>query len=81
MWLNFKLEIMTLLVISGAHIVIVVIAMLLLFGGKKIPELMGGIGKGMKDFKKAIKEDDAIAEEPLKETPKAIINKKEAPKE
>jgi len=72
---------MTLLVISGAHIVIVVIAMLLLFGGKKIPELMGGIGKGMKDFKKAIKEDDAIAEEPLKETPKAIINKKEAPKE
>jgi len=81
LWLNFKLEIMTLLVISGAHIVIVVIAMLLLFGGKKIPELMGGIGKGMKDFKKAIKEDDAIAEEPLKETPKAIINKKEAPKE
>ena len=72
---------MTLLVISGAHIAILVIAMLLLFGGKKIPELMGGIGKGMKDFKKAIKEDDNIAEEPLKETPKAIINKKEAPKE
>ncbi len=72
---------MTLLAISGAHIAILVIAMLLLFGGKKIPELMGGIGKGMKDFKKAIKEDDNIAEEPLKETPKAIINKKEAPKE
>ena len=81
MWLNFKLGIMTILVISGAHIAILVIAMLLLFGGKKIPELMGGIGKGMKDFKKAIKEDDAISEEPLKETPKAIINKKEAPKE
>ncbi len=81
MWLNFKLGIMTILVISGAHITILVIAMLLLFGGKKIPELMGGIGKGMKDFKKAIKEEDAISEEPLKETPKAIINKKEAPKE
>jgi sec-independent protein translocase protein TatA len=72
---------MTILVISGGHILILVVAMLLLFGGKKIPELMGGIGKGMKDFKKAIKDDDAISEEPLKETPKAIINKKEAPKE
>ena len=66
--------------LSGGHIAILVVAMLLLFGGKKIPELMGGIGKGMKDFKKAIKEDSAT-EEPLKEPPKAIINKKEAPKE
>ena len=72
---------MTILVISGGHILILVVAMLLLFGGKKIPELMGGIGKGMKDFKKAIKEDEVISEEPQKETPKAIINKKEAPKE
>ena len=72
---------MTILVISAGHILILVVAMLLLFGGKKIPELMGGIGKGMKDFKKAIKEDDTISEEPLKETPKAIINKKEVPKE
>jgi sec-independent protein translocase protein TatA len=71
---------MTILMLSGGHIAILVVAMLLLFGGKKIPELMGGIGKGMKDFKKAIKEDSAT-EEPLKETPKAIINKKEAPKE
>ncbi len=67
--------------LSGGHIAILVVAMLLLFGGKKIPELMGGIGKGMKDFKKAIKEDEAISEEPVKEAPKAIINKKEAPKE
>lgn len=67
---------MTLLAISGEHILIVVIALLLLFGGQKIPELMGGIGKGMKDFKKAIKDDDAIPEETPKETPKAD-NKKE----
>jgi sec-independent protein translocase protein TatA len=72
---------MTILMLSGGHIAILVVAMLLLFGGKKIPELMGGIGKGMKDFKKAIKEDEAISEEPVKEAPKAIINKKEAPKE
>ena len=34
-------------------------ALLLLFGGKKIPELMKGIGGGIKEFKKASKKDDA----------------------
>ena len=58
---------MILLAISGAHIIIVVVALLLLFGGKKIPELMSGIGKGMKDFKKAIKDDDETSP---KESPK-----------
>lgn len=71
---------MILLAISGAHIVIVVIALLLLFGGKKIPELMSGIGKGMKDFKKAIKEDDEMSAEPQKEAPR-VNNKKEPLKE
>ena len=52
------------------HIIILVLAMLLMFGGKKIPELMGGIGKGMKEFKKAIKEDDEPVKEAPKETPK-----------
>lgn len=71
---------MIILAISGAHIVIVVIALLLLFGGKKIPELMSGIGKGMKDFKKAIKEDDVPSSESPKEAPTAS-NKKEPLKE
>lgn len=71
---------MILLVISGAHIIIVVVALLLLFGGKKIPELMSGIGKGMKDFKKAIKEDDETSAEPQKEAPRAD-NKREPLKE
>ena len=61
---------MSLLIIAGVvgpwQIVLIVAVALLMFGGKKIPELMGGIGKGMKDFKKAIKEDD----ETPKETPK-----------
>lgn len=51
-----------LLAISGEHIVVVLIALVLLFGGKKIPEFMGGIGKGMKEFKKAIKEDETAPE-------------------
>ena len=32
--------------------------MLLLYGGKKIPELMKGLGSGVKEFKDAVKEDD-----------------------
>lgn len=71
---------MILLAISGGHIIIVVIALLLLFGGKKIPELMGGLGKGMKDFKKAIKEDDDKTVESPKEAPRAD-NKREPLKE
>ena len=35
------------------HIILIVFALLLLFGGKKIPELMKGLGKGMKEFKDA----------------------------
>ena len=71
---------MILLAISGGHILIVGIALLLLFGGKKIPELMGGLGKGMKDFKKAIKDDDDTSAESPKETPRAD-NKREPLKE
>ena len=35
------------------HILLIVLALLLFFGGKKIPELMRGLGKGMKEFKDA----------------------------
>jgi len=38
--------------------VIIGIAILLLFGGKKIPELMRGLGSGIKEFKDASKEED-----------------------
>ncbi len=39
------------------EIIIIVLVILLLFGGRKIPELMRGLGKGMKEFKNAQKED------------------------
>ena len=45
-------------VIGPWQAVIIVVALLLLFGGKKIPELMKGLGQGMKEFKKATKDDD-----------------------
>lgn len=41
------------LFISGQEIFIILIIVLLLFGAKKIPELARGLGKGMKEFKKA----------------------------
>ena len=40
------------------QIAIIVVLVLLLFGGKKIPELMRGIGGGLKEFKNASKEED-----------------------
>ncbi len=40
------------------EIILIILALLLLFGGRKIPELMRGLGKGMKEFKSAQKEDD-----------------------
>ena len=43
----------TFLALSASHIIIAAIVILLLFGGKKIPELMKGLGKGMKEFKDA----------------------------
>lgn len=42
-----------LLFISGAEIIIVILVVVMLFGAKKIPELAQGLGKGMKEFKKA----------------------------
>jgi sec-independent protein translocase protein TatA len=41
-------------VIGGWQIVIILVIVLLLFGGKKIPELMKGLGKGIKEFKDGI---------------------------
>lgn len=40
------------------EIVLILLVVVLLFGGRKIPELMKGLGQGMKEFKKASKVDD-----------------------
>lgn len=53
---------MNLFVLAGMigpwQIIIIVFVIVLLFGGKKIPELMKGLGQGMKEFKKATDQDD-----------------------
>lgn len=48
------------------EIILIVLVVVILFGGRKIPELMKGIGQGMKEFKKATK-DEPKEEEKLKE--------------
>ena len=43
---------------SPMHILLILLIVVLLFGGKKIPELMKGLGTGIKEFKKASRLDD-----------------------
>ena len=54
--------------IGFTEILLILLVVVLLFGGRKIPELMKGIGQGMKEFKKASRLDD---EPEKKEEPKA----------
>ena len=59
---------MELLLIGGvgtSEILLIVFVLLLLFGGKKLPELMRGMGRGIRDFKDAVNE-------PMEETKKSI---------
>ncbi|KXH82787.1 MULTISPECIES: twin-arginine translocase TatA/TatE family subunit [Chryseobacterium] len=63
---------LTILALSWQHILIVAILLVLLFGGKKIPELMRGVGSGIKEFKDAVKEEDKPGAE--KKAPSADNN-------
>ncbi len=60
----------TLLSMPGVpEMILIVGAILLLFGGKKIPELMKGLGSGIKEFKKASKEDEVSLKPEGQNTP------------
>jgi sec-independent protein translocase protein TatA len=43
--------------IGPGQIILILVIILLLFGGRKLPELMKGLGQGLKEFKKATKDD------------------------
>ncbi len=47
--------------VSPTKVILIIAIILLLFGGKKIPELMKGLGSGIKEFKNAAKDDDQPA--------------------
>ncbi len=42
------------------ELLVILLIVVLLFGAKKIPDLAKGVGRGIKDFKKAVKEDDEV---------------------
>ena len=73
---------------GGFELILILAVVLLLFGGKKIPQLAKGLGEGIRNFKKSVKDDepevaknDSAAEEPKKvEAPEEGATK-EAPKE
>lgn len=48
---------------GGLQVVLIIVVILLLFGGRKIPELMKGLGKGMKEFKDAQRGEDSTKED------------------
>lgn len=55
--------------LGGPEIILILVVVLLMFGGKKIPEMMRGLGKGMKEFKDA---KDGVADE-LEAKPAPVV--------
>ena len=50
-------------VVGPTQVLIIVLVLVLLFGGKKIPELMKGLGRGVKEFKDGLNGDDQNEQE------------------
>ena len=62
--------------LGTAELIIIVVIILLLFGGKKIPELMRGMGKGVRSFKEGLNDVKDEIEKPLEEDKKDKKDKK-----
>ena len=55
-------------VVGPTQVILIIAIIVLLFGGKKIPELMKGIGTGIKEFKNAAKDDQPVNSKKEEET-------------
>ena len=65
--------------LGGQELLVIALIVLLLFGGKKIPELMKGLGKGVKSFKDGMNEVESTLKDSVptdKKTDNSIENKK-----
>jgi sec-independent protein translocase protein TatA len=62
------LNLITLWALGTGEIILIALVVLLIFGGKKIPELMRGLGKGVSQFKKGVKEVDEEINSTLDDT-------------
>ena len=71
---------------GGLELILILAVVLLLFGGKKIPQLAKGLGEGIRNFKKSVKDEDAEVATTETEAPKKVEASEEgasteAPKE
>ncbi|HPW88357.1 MAG TPA: twin-arginine translocase TatA/TatE family subunit [Kaistella chaponensis] len=73
------MQTLTILALSWQHLLIVAIIVLILFGGKKIPEMMRGLGSGIKEFKDAVKEEDKKTPEETNSTTGTPTNNNSTP--
>ena len=64
-------------IIGGQEIIIILIIVLVLFGGKKIPELMRGLGKGVIEYKNAVSNIESVIKEVPDDKPGDKGNKNE----
>ncbi len=62
--------------LGAGEIILIVLVILLLFGAKKIPELARGLGKGMSEFKRGLKDVEKDIKDAADEEDKKIDNKK-----
>lgn len=65
------MNLIVLLNFLGPEMIVIFFAILLLFGGKKIPELMKGLGKGIKEFNNARASIETELKEGMKDEPKS----------
>lgn len=63
---------------SGSELIIILFVILLLFGGRKIPELMRGLGKGIREFNNARSSIESEIKEGMKESDKKAVEQKTA---
>ena len=63
--------------LGTGEIIVIAIVILLLFGGKKIPELMKGIGKGIRSFKDGVKDVQEEIDKPIEDSDKDNKSTKE----
>ena len=63
---------------GGLEWILIILVVVLLFGGKKIPELMRGLGEGMKEFKKAREGDDKKEDSKKEDNKKSLSDNDQA---
>jgi sec-independent protein translocase protein TatA len=62
----------TTMIPGPSELILILLIVVVVFGAKRIPEIMGGLGKGIRTFKKAMEEDEPLSTPPTEATPQAV---------